>query len=567
MNSNNIYSILGKLESLTPKQEEQQPAQTVYESVEAKGSILEGVAKIEQKLAEQFASMKEGEVEKTKQGIKHKGSYGTEYQGDADDEEAEQKKADTGTRGRGRPRKHAKKEKVAGRGRGRPTKEKEPFSGDAGKKLQDLFIGKAPKSKTKGTVVKGRAMSHDDNKKKDDLVEKAKNPYAIGMAQAMKSTGDTPPLKKSTIVKGHEIAKKVKANEGMSKIAQRMLSEGVNFRKMAEETGTTVDEMLEGLQSDINEYKTTGSCSERLRDFIELHNHTKRQLSDGVRPEDIPAFQRKQAGKDFPVTLDQVKDRSDNISSPEGLAKLKRDMGIEPARGLEEELDELAKLAGLQVRESAKPDFLDLDKDGDKSEPMSKASKEKSSDKEMEEGNEFSGELAKAKAAGAKEFEVDGKKYPVKEDVQTESCGSMSPMGGMAADMDADNLSINTNYSAKDGRKSITVNAEGELAEQLAAMLKMAGLTGGNAEHSEPSVKVVQLTPEQQVEEEYANEPNEQVATVDAIIDQGNDLNRQKKQYADKPKAGDNPMAEDFDPIESMGRRLMKEYESIKLQK
>jgi hypothetical protein len=526
MNSNNIYSILGKLESLTPKQEEQKPAQTVYESVEAKGSILEGVAKIEQKLAEQFASMKEGEVEKTKQGIKHKGSYGTEYQGDADDEEAEQKKADTGTRGRGRPRKHAKKEKVAGRGRGRPTKEKEPFSGDAGKSLQDLLVGKAPKSKTKGTVIKGRAMSHDDNKKKDEVSEGR-----------------------------------------VSKIAQRMLSEGVNFRKMAEETGTTVDEMLEGLQSDINEYKTTGSCSERLRDFIELHNHTKRQLSDGVRPEDIPAFQRKQAGKDFPVTLDQVKDRSDNISSPEGLAKLKRDMGIESPKGLEEELDELAKLAGLQVRESAKPDFLDLDKDGDKSEPMSKASKEKAGDKGMEEGNEFSGELAKAKAAGVKEFEVDGKKYPVKEDVQAESCGSMSPMGSMAADMDNANLSINTNYDVKNGRKSITVNAEGEMAEQLASMLKMAGIGGNQAAQSDADVKVVRLMPEEQVEEEYSNEPNEQTATVDAIIAQGNDLNRQKKQFADKPKAGDNPMAEEFDPIEAMGRKLMKEYESIKLQK
>ena len=34
----------------------------------------------------------------------------------------------------------------------------------------------------------------------------------------------------------------------------------------------------------------------------------------------------------------------------------------------------------------------------------------------MEEGNEFSGALAKAKAAGAEEFEVDGKKYKVKED-------------------------------------------------------------------------------------------------------------------------------------------------------
>ena len=42
------------------------------------------------------------------------------------------------------------------------------------------------------------------------LAEKAKNEYAIGMAQAMKSTGDKPPLKKSTITKAHKIAKAVK---------------------------------------------------------------------------------------------------------------------------------------------------------------------------------------------------------------------------------------------------------------------------------------------------------------------------------------------------------------------
>jgi len=38
------------------------------------------------------------------------------------------------------------------------------------------------------------------------------NPYAVGMAQAMKSTGDTPPLKKSTIKKAHEIAKAIDEN-------------------------------------------------------------------------------------------------------------------------------------------------------------------------------------------------------------------------------------------------------------------------------------------------------------------------------------------------------------------
>jgi hypothetical protein len=46
-----------------------------------------------------------------------------------------------------------------------------------------------------------------------ESVKKKANPYAVGMAQAMKSTGDKPPLKKSTIVKAHEIAKKIKQKE------------------------------------------------------------------------------------------------------------------------------------------------------------------------------------------------------------------------------------------------------------------------------------------------------------------------------------------------------------------
>ena len=44
--------------------------------------------------------------------------------------------------------------------------------------------------------------------------EKVKNPYAIGMAAAMKATGDKPPLEKSTITKAHDIAKSVEKNEG-----------------------------------------------------------------------------------------------------------------------------------------------------------------------------------------------------------------------------------------------------------------------------------------------------------------------------------------------------------------
>jgi hypothetical protein len=42
----------------------------------------------------------------------------------------------------------------------------------------------------------------------------------------------------------------------------------------------------------------------------------------------------------------------------------------------------------------------------------------KAGDEEMEEGNEFSGALAKAKESGDDTFEVDGKTYPVKESIQ-----------------------------------------------------------------------------------------------------------------------------------------------------
>jgi len=43
--------------------------------------------------------------------------------------------------------------------------------------------------------------------------KKVKSPYAVGMAQAMKSTGDKPPLEKSTIKKAHDIAKSVEKSQ------------------------------------------------------------------------------------------------------------------------------------------------------------------------------------------------------------------------------------------------------------------------------------------------------------------------------------------------------------------
>ena len=122
--------------------------------------------------------------------------------------------------------------------------------------------------------------------------------------------------------------------------------------------------------------------------------------------------------------------------------------------------------------------------------------------------------------------------------------GPMSNMG-----QDEGNMSINTSMNS-DGTKSVSVSATGNQADALAQMLKMAGLAAHHAVHGgeqEPQAVVIQAGPEEQVEEErdvqYANTPDEEVENVDAIMHQGNDLNREKEQYAGMAKAGDNPMA------------------------
>ena len=221
-----------------------------------------------------------------------------------------------------------------------------------------------------------------------------------------------------------------------------------------------------------------------------------------------------------------------------------------PPKQVDVELNELAKLAGLSeakkcnstmegkscpvhglkecgsMTEAKKPDFLDMDKDGDKKEPMKKALKDKE---------------------------------------KVDECGP-GPMGSMG--QDDGNMSINTSMNS-DGTKSVSVNATGDQADVLAQILKMAGLAAHQSVHGgeqEPKAVVIQAGPEEQVEEErdieYANTPDEEVENVDAIMHQGNDLNREKEQYAGMPKAGDNPMAT-RESIE-MPDRISRMLEGIK---
>src|SRR5210317_1530777 len=63
------------------------------------------------------------------------------------------------------------------------------------------------------TVLKNAETKTVDQMLKALQKESVDNPYAVGMAQAMKSTGDKPPLKKSTITKAHDIAKSIEKDQ------------------------------------------------------------------------------------------------------------------------------------------------------------------------------------------------------------------------------------------------------------------------------------------------------------------------------------------------------------------
>jgi len=68
---NNIYNIMGKLNALTPSEQVAQPTQKIYESVEAKGSVLEGVKSVEQKLSEKYMGFKAVEKAAKKGGAEN----------------------------------------------------------------------------------------------------------------------------------------------------------------------------------------------------------------------------------------------------------------------------------------------------------------------------------------------------------------------------------------------------------------------------------------------------------------------------------------------------------------
>jgi hypothetical protein len=233
-------------------------------------------------------SMAEAETKQTSTGRVHKGDYGTHYQGD-DDEDAKPKKKE--------------KSKV----RGRPKKT------DAEKSSANLpFSGK-------------NQMGHD--------------PFGRVKAGS----------EKKTTIKG----KKHTIDEAVSGTARRIM-EGLNLRQLAEEQSMSLEEMLECLGRDMDAYRTSGHASDLLRDCMEVFAHNKRAIAD--EGNEVPHNIRRQmpTGQDILPQRGPMGQMAARVgraltgpTDDELKAQMQQQMQPQQDRSLEEELNELARLAGL----------------------------------------------------------------------------------------------------------------------------------------------------------------------------------------------------------------------------
>lgn len=271
------------------------------------------------------------------------------------------------------------------------------------------------------------------------------------------------------------------------------------------------------------------------------------------------------------------------------------------------QLAEMMRLAGLSEVKSPKADE-DYDNDGEiesekdevqdsrrkaaglpfkESKADEKADKDYDNDGEVETGKEeyLGSKIAAAKKAGKlKEGEMCSTCgcEPCECDEDEEQLDECMDMVG--AQQQDSQFSVNSSMDSN-GNKTMTISATGEKADELAQLLRLAGQQGGeaaepevvavaepmevgdNAENSEIAV----IGDEQEVDEEKdpryeANTTPEEHAMPTQALTKGGDgdvAGQEKKMNPTKPtwKNGDNAMSE------GMSGKLMREYESIKVQK
>ena len=281
---------------------------------------------------------------------------------------------------------------------------------------------------------------------------------------------------------------------------------------------------------------------------------------------------------------------------------------------MQEALNQMRRIAGLPVIESKADKKADEDYDNDGKIESGKDEYLGSKIRAARDAGKL-GEGKMCKKCDCDPCECDKEKV--------DECSS--PMGnGMMGQESNGKMNITTNMNS-DGNKSVTITADGDAASDLMQMLKLAGMQGGDVQQQEPVGVMVVSNDEDEVEENleiranpagassaeqakaigaqspqqggkepnYAYKigeeeveeakderyhasttPDEQVSSVQAQTKGGNGdvAGQEKRMRKGGYQFGDNNLAmkdvyEGIDGLEAMGRKLYKEYQSIKVQK
>jgi hypothetical protein len=442
--------------------------------------------------------MNEGTTVKTPTGLVHKGTYGNSYQPSNDDEEDDAPKS-TEPKKKGRPAKNKGPERVTAKSYkykdGRKAMESiklDTYVEDTMSEIQNMFLPEKAASKQQQKFM--------------------------GMVHAMqtgdKVKGASPELKKVANTMGKKDAKDFAStkHKGLpKKVSEGVLTEGMTLQAIAHRYGKEVRDFSQGGDMDDNLFHA-------LYDYyFDDMPYGVKKARDGDPYEWVAdAFDQAIQHGDIAVAESSMPMRMEAMPAAGTTAGMP---------GQDHELDELAKLAGLHshvneancnmteagqmcpvhgmsecwsggMMESAKPDYIDADGDGDEEEPMKKALKDKE-------------EVDEAAKPDFIDADDDGdKEEPMKKALKDK-----------------------------------------ELEEAFSSMLKLAGRPGQK--------------PQQPVEEEYANEPDEEYADTDVIIKAGADLNRPKVQDPKTANKAANPLGESDVKLEN---RLQRMYDSIKVR-
>ena len=335
--------------------------------------------------------------------------------------------------------------------------------------------------------------------------------------------------------------KKKKVKEGMSRLESRfrriMLSE--NFKQIMGKHHMTMDEMVKRLSHDIQAYKTHGKMSEVLRDCMEIHAHNPQIADESALglPGSKNISQLNPGALKPPVTPWE-KAKSSVASTFD--TKDAWEIPAEP----DHELNELARLAGLEIADegTAWTGKLHSTAKGDSFELGGNTYKDTST---LDEGTCNECGMYESQCACIEGTAWTGKLH------STARGGKFKLAGNTYTDT--------SNLDEIDGKIEKTTGPD-EVEFSLGEMARLAGIAVEGRDYGD--TKIAKPA-------EFANTPEPEVMPANVMLKGGDGEVAGKEKKMSKNGAArfsDNPM-ESADPLESLGRRLMQAYNSIKIQK